>query len=73
VLAIVPRLPANLRLFPANKAFNEEQFRRGVADDVNEGWIARMIDGGVDTWISTVRDWYEYEHWCADALEVTCT
>lgn len=45
---------SNLRLFPRQGAFDEKIFRRGATGVRFEG-----IKGGIDTWITTVKDWLE--------------
>ncbi|KAF2134740.1 hypothetical protein P153DRAFT_402534 [Dothidotthia symphoricarpi CBS 119687] len=58
-LAIVPALPQSLRMFPAEKSFDETAFRYACCEDLDEGWIIGTIGGGIDTWILLIREWYK--------------
>jgi hypothetical protein len=58
-IGLAPLLPRNLRMFPADDVFDERAFRSAVEEDEVEGWIAETIAGGVNTWVTLIRNWYE--------------
>lgn len=58
-LSVVPRLPANLRLFPANETFDAQAFHQLFMKDYLYSFFMSKIPGGFDSWIPWIEDWYK--------------
>ncbi|KAF2478366.1 uncharacterized protein BDR25DRAFT_365582 [Lindgomyces ingoldianus] len=57
--ALIPafrKSPANVKFFP-HGSFDEHDFRH--SKDAGEVVIHPQVEGGIDTWVSHARDWFE--------------